>query len=82
MIDKRIRALFDDAVAWGREIAKQEGVLREVQCRLRMAAANLQTTKDELLLLLPVKSVNTKARLTFALASSATADAILELLSG
>jgi hypothetical protein len=49
MIDKKIRQLFQDAVAWGREVAKEEEVLGEVQCRLRMAAANLQTTEDQLL---------------------------------
>jgi hypothetical protein len=79
---KRIKERFDAAVRWGREVAREEAALRQVEYRLRMARCKLQATEDDLLLLLPVKSPNTKIRLSYALASSATADAILESLSG
>jgi hypothetical protein len=81
MIDKKIQERFDVAVHWGREVAKQEELLREVEYRFRMARCKLEATENDLLLLLPVKSANTKTRLSFALASSATAEAILESLS-
>jgi hypothetical protein len=81
MIDSRIKERFAAAVSWGREVAKQEEALRQVEYRLRMARSKLEATENDLLLLLPVKSSNTKVRLSFALASSATADAILESLS-
>jgi hypothetical protein len=80
MTDQRIKEHFAAAVYWGREVAKEESALREVEYRLRMARCKLQATEDDLLLLLPVKSANTKTRLTFALASTATAEEILESL--
>jgi hypothetical protein len=81
MTDTRIKEHFTAAVHWGREVAKEEAALREVEYRLRMARCKLQATENDLLLLLPVKSVTTKTRLSFALASSATAAEILESLS-
>jgi hypothetical protein len=75
----RIKERFASAVYWGREVAKEESALREVEYRLRMARCKLQATEADLLLLLPVKSA-TKTRLTFALASTATAEEILESL--
>jgi hypothetical protein len=45
-----------------------------------MARCKLEAAENDLLLLLP-KSTNTKTRLSFALASSAMAEAILESLS-
>lgn len=80
MIDKRIKERFAACVRWGREVAKEEAVLRQVEYRLRMARCKLEATENDLLLLLP-KFPNTKVRLTHALASSATADAILESIS-
>jgi len=81
MIDQRVKERFQAAIHWGREVAKQEAVLRQVEYRLRMARCKLEATEDDLLLLLPVKSANTKTRLSSALASSATAEAILDSLS-
>jgi hypothetical protein len=79
-MDKRIKERFAAAVRWGREVAKEEALLSEVEHRLHVARRELLATQDYLLLLLP-KSANTKTRLSFALASSATAEAILESLS-
>lgn len=79
-MDKRIKEKFAQAVHWGREVAREEGALHDAESRLRMARLELQTVEDDLLALLPAKP-NTKTRLTFALASSATADAILESLA-
>lgn len=79
MSDK-IKERFDAVVRWGREVAKEEAVLRQVEYRLRMARCKLEATENDLLMLLP-RSPNTKIRLGYALASSATADAILEAIS-
>jgi hypothetical protein len=67
-------------VRWGREVAKQEEALREAEHRLRKARCKLQATEDDLIGLLPVKP-NTKIRLRFAVASSATAETILDALA-
>jgi hypothetical protein len=81
MIDRRIKERFDAAIRWSREVSKQEEVLRQVEYRLRMARLKLQATEDDLLLLLPIKSASTKTRLSYALAASATAEAILDSLA-
>jgi hypothetical protein len=81
MTDPRIKERFNATVRWGREVAKQEEALRQVEYRLRMARCKLEATENDLLMLLPVKSPDTKIRLSYALASSATADAILEAIS-
>jgi hypothetical protein len=80
MIDERIQERFDAAIHWGREVAKEEALLREVENKLRVARRELEATQDYLLLLLP-KSANTKTRLSYALAGAATAEAILESIS-
>lgn len=74
-----IKERFASAVHWGREVSKEEEALREVEARLQMARRKLQATETDLLGLLLVKST-TKTRLTFALASTATAQEILESL--
>jgi hypothetical protein len=80
MIDQRIKERFAAAVRWGREVAKEEEALREVEHRLRKARLALQASKDDLIGLLPISS-NTRVRLSFALSTTATAEAILESIS-
>jgi len=75
----QIKERFAAAVHWGREVLKEEEALREAEARLHMARERLQATETDLLGLLP-KSTANKTRLTFALASTATAEAILESL--
>jgi hypothetical protein len=77
----QIKECFAAAVHWGREVAKEEELLAQVEARLQLARCRLQATETDLLGLLPVKSTNTKTRLIFALASSATAAEILESLN-
>jgi hypothetical protein len=79
MIDQRIKERFAAAVRWGREVAKQEEVLRQVEYRLRRARYKLQATEDDLLLLLPVNA--STARLVFALTAAAVSEAVLEEIS-
>jgi hypothetical protein len=77
----QIKQRFAAAVHWGREVAKEEELLTQCEVRLQQARCRLEASEADLLGLLPVKSTTTKARLTFALASSATAEAILASLS-
>jgi hypothetical protein len=76
----QIKECFAAAVHWGREVAKEEEVLAQVEARLQLARLRLRATETDLLGLFP-KSTAIKTRLTFALASSATAAEILESLS-
>jgi hypothetical protein len=76
----QIKERFAAAIHWGREVAKEEELLTQCEARLQLARSRLEASETDLLGLLPVKSTTTKTRLTFALASTATAQEILESL--
>ena len=78
-MDKRIKDKFAQAVHCGHEVSKAEAGLRDAENRLQLARLELQEAEKDLLALLPPKP-NTKTRLSFALASCATAEAILDQL--
>jgi outer membrane protein TolC len=78
---ERIKQVYQTTVQLGREVARLEEAVRQAEFKLRLGRRRLEVVEADLLELLPVKTSTTKARLTFALASTATAEAILESLS-
>jgi hypothetical protein len=78
---ERIKQVYQITVQLGREVARLEEAVRQAEFKLRLGRRRLEVVEADLLDLLPVKAAGTKKRLTFALASSATAEAILESLS-
>jgi hypothetical protein len=79
--NERIKQVFQTTVQLGREVARLEEAVRQAEFKLRLGRRRLEAVEADLLELLPVKTPGTKKRLTFALASTPTAEVILESLS-
>ena len=76
---KRIKDKFAQVVQCGRDVMKAEAFLHDAETRLQLARLDLKSVEEELLEILPARS-NVRTRLSFALAASATAEAILDQL--
>jgi hypothetical protein len=77
----KITAKFVEAVRCGREVLRAEALLHDAESRLQLARLKLKEVEEDLLGMLPAHKPNVRIRLSFALASSATADNILESIS-
>ena len=77
---ERIKEVYHHTVQASREVARLEEAVRQANFKLRLARCRLSAMEDDLVKMLPV-GAQTRKRLTFALAQTATAEAILESLS-